>query len=315
MDPLELSLVTRPQGANAALLKGEVSVPGVRLHHVDMPVLVRGFRRMVRSLDFDVCEMALTTYLCAREHGVRFTALPIFLVRGLHHGAAVRAADRTIKLPADLRGARVGVNRGYTVTTGVWVRAILEDRYGVDLDDITWSPSGDEHVATYQLPPNVVPLDGDTDLAELVIAGQLDAAIGISADRPGLAPLLEDHDDAAWQDLVARELYPINHLVVVRDELLQRHPELGPALFEAFTASKQAYLKLVEQDPADNGPTVDELHRRIMTELHRDPLPYGIEPNGDMLEHLLEHATRQRILRQRPRIEDVFHAPTHGLTG
>src|SRR6056297_3541142 len=135
MNTLELSLVTRPQGANAALLRGDVATPGFRLDHVETPVLVRGFRRMVRALEFDVCEMALTTYLCAREHGTRFTALPIFLVRGLHHGAAVRSATGPIDLPADLRGARVGVNRGYTVTTGVWVRGILMERYGVDLND------------------------------------------------------------------------------------------------------------------------------------------------------------------------------------
>lgn len=315
MNKLELSLVTRPQGANAALLRGDVGVTGVRLHHIDTPVLVQGFRRMVRTLEFDVCEMALTTYLCAREHGTRFTALPIFLVRSLHHGAAVRAAERPIDLPAGLRGARVGVNRGYTVTTGVWARGILMDRYGVDLDNITWQPSGDEHVATYVPPANVTPLQSDRNLAELVIAGDLDAAVGIQADQPGIAPLVESPDDAAWNDLVQHGLYPINHLVVVRDELLEEHPWLGPALFEAFTASKQAHLSELPHLHASGLTPTDVLQRRIVDELDSDPLPFGIEPNRDMLEKLLDHATHQGILRDPPRLEEVFHEPTNALVG
>ena len=92
---------------------------------------------MVRELEFDVCEMPLTTYLCAREHGVRFTALPIFLVRAFHHGAIVHKPKFGVENPKDLEGERVGVNRGYTVTTGVWARAILQEEYGVDLSKIT----------------------------------------------------------------------------------------------------------------------------------------------------------------------------------
>ena len=89
-------------------------------------MLVKAFRRMVRGLEFDVCEMALTTYLCAKEHGARFTALPVFLVRGFHHGAILYDPTSGIRGPKDLEGRKVGVNRGYTVTTGVWARAVLQ---------------------------------------------------------------------------------------------------------------------------------------------------------------------------------------------
>ena len=125
------------------------------LEFEEVPVLVQAFRRMVRGLEFDVCEMAITTYLTAKAHGVAFTAIPVFLVRGFHHGAMVRPAERPELRPKDLAGRRVGVNRGYTVTTGVWARAILRDEYGLDLDSVTWVPSGDEHVAAYVPPPNV----------------------------------------------------------------------------------------------------------------------------------------------------------------
>ena len=315
MSTRELSFVTRPQGANAHLVSPGVRIGDSALRHVETPVLVHGFRRMVRELAYDVSEMALTTYLCAREHGVQFTAIPVFLVRGLHHGAVVRATDRPLQLPHDLRGARIGVNRGYTVTTGVWARGILESRYGVDLDDITWVLSGDEHVESYRPPANVVPVEGDTPLGDLVVSGELDAAIGVPADRPELTPLIDDHNSAAWTDLLEHDLYPINHLVVVRDELLAERPQLAEQLFEAFTANKQDQVRALRSGDTLLASKVDGLHRRIIDELDRDPLPYGIEPNRVMLEQLLDHATRQGILQQRPELGELFHPTTTDLVG
>src|SRR5690606_40625476 len=125
-----LRTVTRTQGANEALKSGEVTPRGFRLEFEEVPVLVSAFRRMVRELAYDVSEMALTTYLVAKEHGVEFTALPIFIARGLHHGVIQVAAAGGIRHPKDLEGRRVGVDRGYTVTTGVWARAILQEEYG-----------------------------------------------------------------------------------------------------------------------------------------------------------------------------------------
>ena len=144
-----LLTVTRTQGNNRALTAGEVVPAGFPLAFKEEPVLVHGFRRMVRELAYDVCEMALTTYLTAREHGVRFTALPVFLVRGFHHGAILVNTKAGIRSPKDLEGKRVGVNRGYTVTTGLWARGVLQEEHGVDLSKITWVLSGDEHVAEY----------------------------------------------------------------------------------------------------------------------------------------------------------------------
>src|SRR3954447_16537204 len=85
--PMRLQTVTRTQGNNAALKRGEVAPDGFMLDFEEVDPLIRAFRRMVRGLEYDVCELAITTYLCAKEHGKRFTALPVFLVRGFHHGA------------------------------------------------------------------------------------------------------------------------------------------------------------------------------------------------------------------------------------
>ena len=131
--PLQLRTVTRTQGNNAALKDGTVTPQGFAFEFEEVDPLIRAFRRMVRELEYDVCELAITTYLCAKEHGKPFTALPVFLVRGFHHGA-ILANTKLVRGPMDLEGQRVGVNRGYTVTTGVWARGILAEEYGVDLD-------------------------------------------------------------------------------------------------------------------------------------------------------------------------------------
>src|SRR6516165_3085639 len=210
--PFPLRTVTRTQPANAALKDGRVTPERYSLEFEEVDPLIRAFRRMVRELEYDVCEMAFSTYLCAKEHGTAFTALPVFLVRGFHHGAILVNRGSGVMEPKDLEGRRVGVNRGYTVTTGVWARGILADEYGVDLDRVTWVLSGDEHVAEYQPPPNVVPVDEGDDLADLLVRGELAGAIGVDVDHPDVVPLIPDADEAGFRALAARGHYPINHL-------------------------------------------------------------------------------------------------------
>src|SRR5512135_2715175 len=125
--------VTRTQGNNRALKEGAVKPRTFEFDFVEVDPLIDAFRRMVRGLAFDISEMAMTTYLAAREHGKRMTAIPVFLVRAFHHGAILHNVHAGLRTPKDLEGRRVGVNRGYTVTTGVWARSVLQHQYGVDL--------------------------------------------------------------------------------------------------------------------------------------------------------------------------------------
>ena len=314
MNTTRLKAVSRLQGNNAAVKNAVVKPRGFELEFEEVPVLVQAFRRMVRKLEFDVCEMALTTYLCAREHGVRFTALPIFLVRGFHHGAILHNTDRPIGDPREFEGKRVGVNRGYTVTTGVWARSILQEEYGVDLDTITWVLSGDEHVEAYQPPENVVPIGEGETIEGLLDSGGLAGAINIKTDNPKFQPVIDDAFEAGVAAYRSRGHYPINHLVVVRDDVLAAHPGVAVALFEAFSESKQIYLERLAKGEIENPDEADHLHARIL-ELGGNPLPYGIEPNRQVLEELIGHAMTQKILRKPADVESLFAPATHGLTG
>jgi ABC-type nitrate/sulfonate/bicarbonate transport system substrate-binding protein len=306
-----LRTVTRTQGANEALKTGEVGPRGFRFSFEEVPALVSAFRRMVRDLEYDVSEMALTTYLIAKEHGVAFTALPVFLVRGLHHGAVQVAAGSGIRSPKDLEGRRVGVNRGYTVTTGVWARAILRDEYGVDLDRITWVLSGDEHVAQYRPPGNVVPVKPPRSMEQLLRSGALSAVVGADIDAPDVVPLIPDATEAAFAALRQRGLYPINHLIVVRDELLRDHPELAVDVFDAFARAKQRYVERLRAGAIES--PADRTYRQVFDLTGADPLPYGLDPNREVLEQLLRAGLDQKILTRPVKLEDVFAAGTHDL--
>ncbi|WP_199823708.1 hypothetical protein [Labrenzia sp. OB1] len=307
MSKLKLKTVTRTQGNNRALKEGRVTAPDLEFDFEEIPVLVKGFRSMVRELAYDVCEMALTTYICAKAHGVKFTALPVFLVRDFHHDAILHHVPSSLQSPSELSGRRVGLNRGYTVTTGVWARSILQDEYGVDLSSVTWAPSGDEHVAGYRPPANVQPL-ADSDLAGQLSSGELVAAVGAKVDHPDVATMIADPFSAGVAALKKRGLYPINHLVVVRDELLAENPEIATQVFDAFASSKQLYVDDLKAGRVSEPGRVDRIHQAAL-EVMDDPLPYGIEPNRDVLEQLVGHAVTQKIIPERIDVDTLFAAP------
>ena len=298
---LKTALVTR--GHTQALKDGTVTPRGCALDFEEVPQIIQAFRRMVRGLEFDVSEMAITTYLCARAHGKRFTALPVFPMRAFHHGAVVVHEQNDIRSPKDLEGRKVGVNRGYTVTTGLWARSILQHEHGVDLGKVTWVLSGDEHVAEYVPPRNVVPIEKGKTLEGMLASGEIAAAINIQVDSPNVTPLIPHPEEAGFAALRDRGLYPINHTVVVKDDLLAAHPEIGPAIFEAFAEAKRQY------DPS----RYEALHRKVAGVIG-DPLPYGLEPNRGVLEAVIEYSVEQGILRRPYTLEELFPENTQHLT-
>src|ERR1700680_4694932 len=165
--------------------------------------------------------MACTTYLCARSYGKPLTAIPVFVTRNFHHWAIFYNVKSGIREPKDLEGRIVGVNRGYTVTTGLWARGMLATEYGVDLSKITWAPTNDEHVAEFEVPPNVDYSFRGKPMAELLLSGQVDAAIGdLQFDSPEITPLIPDAHAAGFAYFRKTGIYPINHAVSIADSAL-----------------------------------------------------------------------------------------------
>jgi 4,5-dihydroxyphthalate decarboxylase len=310
----KLKTVTRTQGNNKAFKDGTVKPKTFEIEIEEVDPLIAAFRRMVRGNEYDITEMAITTYICAKAHGKRMTAIPVFLVRAFHHGAILVNTKADIKTPKDLEGKKVGVNRGYTVTTGVWARGVLQEEYGVDLSKITWVLSGDEHVAEYKAPSNVVPIEKGKDMKEMLISGELAAAIGVDVEHPDIKPLIPDAFEAGIKSLRERGTYPINHLVVINDDTLAKHPEIAADLFNTFVESKKLYLDRLKAGKIEKLTDADRTHQRV-GEIIGDPLPYGIEPNRKVLEQLVGHALKQGIITKPVTVDELFAPSTRKLVG
>ena len=310
----KFTAVTRTQGNNKALKDGTVQPKTFSFEFIEVDPLIAAFRREVRASEFDICELAITTYICARAHGKKLTAIPVPIVRQFHHGAILVNTKAGIASPKDLEGKRVGVNRGYTVTTGVWARGILEKDYGVDLSKVTWVLSGDEHVAEYVAPSNVVPIEAGKNMADMLISGELVAAIGVDVNHPDVQPLIPDALETGLAALKRDGHYPINHLVVIKDEVLEANPGLAADCFEAFAAAKRLYVDALKAGKIEKPDATDRLHQRVM-EITGEPLPYGIEPNRKVMETLMGHALSQGIITKAMKVEDLFAKETGGLVG
>ena len=312
MTQRKLKTALQTVGHTQALKDGSIKPKTFDFEFVELPRIIDAFRVMVRGLEFDISEMALTTYICARAHGKRFTALPVTVVRQFHHGAMVYNTKSGIRSPKDLEGKKVGVNRGYTVTTGVWARGILQHEYGVDLNKITWVLSGDEHVAEYKAPSNVVPMEKGKKMEDMLISGEIVAAGGVAVDHPDIKTLIPNAKEAGFNALRSRGYYPINHMLVVKDELLEAQPDLALDIFDAFAAAKRPYIERLKNTPGSEVAKGDQTYKQVM-DIIGDPLPYGIAPNRKMLETIIQYAVEQKIIPRAFAVEELFHPSTHGL--
>jgi 4,5-dihydroxyphthalate decarboxylase len=308
-----LTIAVGSYGLTKALKDGTVASDRLALEFVEVSPITRAMRRMVREAAFDICEMAFTTYLCAKALGKPVTAIPVFVTRNFHHWAVWHNVKAGIKTPKDLEGRIVGVNRGYTVTTGLWARGVLQDEYGVDLDKIRWAATDDEHVAEYQAPGNV---DYDSlrgkDLGALLASGAIDAAIGdIKAESPDVQPLIPDARNAGFAYFRKTGIYPMNHTVVVKDALLAEKPWLAEELFRLFKASKDAYLARL----AAGGElsAADQTALALKAGIGGDPFPYGIATNRKALDAVARFAVEQHVIAPRYSPEDLFAASTRSL--
>jgi 4,5-dihydroxyphthalate decarboxylase len=280
--PLTLRCALAPYPHVRALLDGRVISERVGFEFESVTPITRAFRRMVRTLDFDLCEIALTTLAQARAFGKPITGLPVVVMRGLHHAALVCPRESALRGPADLIGRSVAV-RAYSQTTGVWLRGILHEQYGVDHRRIEWLTEEDAHVREYADPPNVRRIEPGQQLGAMLLSGEAAAGIALAGVDPArMRPVIADPDAASAAWLRAGGAYPDNHVLCVRTALLEAHPWLADELFRLFVAARAA---------ADE-PSTEERYRRLIG----DPLPYGLAANHAAIALGLRYAAEQGLI-------------------
>jgi 4,5-dihydroxyphthalate decarboxylase len=307
-------------GHTKDIKSGAVAITGVEPEFVEVVPIIGAFRRMVRDVEFDVCEMAPTTYMIARALGAPFIALPIFVMRRFHHGGFVVRPDSGIEQPKDLEGKKVGV-RAYSVTTGVWTRGIFVNEYGLDSSKVTWVVDDEEHVTSLKLPPNVVHAPDGKSLASMMASGELQAGfsgpagIGRAGPPTGAWEQRAQASTVAYPELIADApeveaqwfrrtgIYPIHGLIVVKDEYIKRYPWLGRSLMDAFVTAKKPYLDELERGRGDSPE--DKRYRNFLS-LMSDPLPYGMAANRASIEALVTYSLQQKLIPSRPELAQVF---------
>jgi 4,5-dihydroxyphthalate decarboxylase len=272
--------------------QGQVPSDLVEFEFADIKVANTGFKPLVRDAKFDLGELAIVTYLQAKAYNKPYVLIPALVVaRAQHHTIAYNSERGELK-PAHLAGKRVGV-RAYSVTTGVWVRGILQQQFGVDLDKVHWVTFEDPHVAEYSDPSFVERAPAGKNLVQMLLDGEIDAAVvGDKLPDPRLKTLIPDVEAAsrAWAD---KHGVPINHMLVIRSELSRTRPDLVREVFRIFKESRDIAIRGGNKNAAQ--------------------LNYGVEANRPSLEAIINFVFDQKLIPRRYSVEELFDDTTRSL--
>ena len=276
-----------------ALKKGEVTSNIIDLDFADVKVSNTAFKPLVREAKFDLGELAIVTYLQAKAYGKPYVLIPATVLgRGQHHTIAYNPQRGPLNA-SDLMGKRVGV-RAYTQTTGAWVRGFLADDYGIDPTKVHWVTFEDPHLAEFKDPGFVTRAPESKTLVQMLLEGELDAAIvGDNLPDPRLAPLIPDADAVARKWAEMHGGVPINHMMVVRGTISKSRPDLVKEVYRMLRESRRAV------PPPDGGVL--------------DPWRFGVEANRASLEIIIDYSFRQKLIPRIFSVDELFDDCTRAL--
>ncbi len=326
MPNLNLSVAIGDYDRNRPLISGAVRIDGVDPIFMTLsPEEI--FFRAFRSVDFDVCELSLSSYTVKTALGdCPYVGIPAFVSKAFRHTSIYVRTDR-IKEPADLKGRKVGVPE-YQLTANVWARAILEDDFGVKPADIHWirggieEPGRPEKIAV-KLPAGVR-LDNAperTTISGLLETGEIDGFIAprppsfIAHGHPHVGWLFRDPVTAAKEWYRRTRIFPIMHLIGIRRAVVDKHPWLPVAMFKAFEQSKTAALAALSDTSATKVtlPFVEETLKSVRELMGDDFWSYGVEPNRHALEYFLRHHHSQGLSPRLMKVEELFHPSVYEM--
>ena len=293
------SLLANHAGTEA-LKAGRVTSPLVALDYADVKVVNTQFKALMRELKYDFAEVAIVTYLQGHEYGKPYVLLPATTNGRNQHHTIFYNADRGRLTPRDLSGKRVGV-RAYTQTTGAWVRGFLAEDYGVDLESITWVTFEDAHLAEYREPANVERAVAGKQLKQMLLDGEIDAAIlGDVAEQGPLKHLIPDHAAEGQRWARTHGGVAINHMAVIRQSIAQSRPDVVREVYRMLRESRAA-ATLPRFDSAERVPSASRGAAGL-----DDPLRFGVAATRSSLELMVAYAHQQGLITRRPTAADLF---------
>jgi 4,5-dihydroxyphthalate decarboxylase len=283
---------TYPQ--TQALKSGQIKSDRVVLNLTEVNPVYKAFATMVREQKFDISEMALVTYLQAKAYGKPFVLMPATMMGRFQHGAMLYNSERGTVTPESLPGRRVGV-RSFAQTTGCWLRGILWKDYGLDNSKVKWVTFEDAHIPEFRDPPGVERAADGKDMTEMVLDGELDAAIygGVMPTDPRFKSVIPDPDTAAQEWYKKYRTVPVNHIVVVKSSLSRSDPGAVREVFRMLQASKKAA----------------GLPKRGVI----DTIPYGFSALKPALDLMSSYALEMNIIPRRYSVEELFDDTTRVL--
>ena len=260
----------------------------IAFEFADVTPIWAGFKQMVRQKAFDVSEMAIVTYLIAKSFGKPMVLLPAVMTARVQHAFAIYNGERGTLTPPQLAGKRVGI-RSFTTTTGAWLRGMFANDYGVVLQEVNWVTFEEPHVAEYvdtteRAPP-------DKKIIEMLLDGELDAVLGDRSDDPRVKSLFGDADAAAKAWVAKHKIVPLNHFVVVSEELARLRPDVVTEIYAQLRES-----------------------RRRAVAAGADPPPFGVEACRPALEKIIDYAAQQRLIPRRFTVDELFDDTTRKMT-
>ncbi len=325
---LTLSLALSDNERTRPLAQGRYQPQGVKL----IPTVVHPsemFWRQLKYQDFDISEMSLSSLIIATAKGDKtWVALPIYTSRSFFHTNILVRTDRGITEPKDLRGKRVGVPE-YQQTAALWTRGILEHEFDVAARDIEWfmerGPEMSHGGATGFRPPEGVRLNhipATTNIGEMLVNGELDATV-LYLTTPNLVdrsridlshntviqPLFKDKRAETQRYYAKTGIYPINHTVVIRRELYERHPWLALNVYHAFVAAKE---DVERETSATIASYVDTgiLSGDVEFGLKEDPKAYGMKASRKVIETIAQYVYEQGLTDRLVAPEEIFAPST-----
>ena len=312
----KLTLACGDYDRTRALIEGSVAIPGFDVSVVALPSGER-HRRFVRNLEFDVCELQVAQYLGMKSRGAPFTAIPVFPHRRFNHSCVMVRADSAVGRAEDLRGRRVGVH-GHFNPIALWIRGLLQHEYDLPQSEISWVADGAEEIPGWKPPPwlKIERAPAGRKMQELLKTGEIDAQIlsDSGADSGGsnkaVRRLWPNYREVEADYYRRTGIFPIRHLVVVKNEILRNDPAVAADLVRLFEDSKQQAYRYWSDHRRSSLAWFGAEQEEERALLGDDPWPYSIEKNRVALETLLDYAHEQALTERRLSLKEIFESTT-----